>query len=166
VASEVKLLARHRIRVLVSSDNNCYATKFGGQGNPNWMAIDDGLPSTGASQGFPACYNSNDPGMGRAWDHFWANSPGPDDRGLQDHYARGWALLASRLRRLSSVLGYDTLNEHWAGIAAPSCDQPAGCPVFDQNELTPYTTRVAHAIHTAAPKALVFGEPNIQFDYA
>ena len=50
--------------------------------------IDDGLPAQ-PDVGFPGNYFVM-PALWRAFDHFWANDPGPDGVGLQDAYAAAW----------------------------------------------------------------------------
>jgi endoglycosylceramidase len=165
VRSMVELLGRYGIRVLLSSDNNCYSTQFGGQGMPQWMVETDGLPPTTGKTGFPNCYTLNDPAMDRAWDNFYANAPASDGKGLQTHYDAGWAALAAALKDEPNVLGYDTLNEPWAGTEGLSCANPAGCPSFESGPLTVYAARIASAIHAVDPKAIVFGEPELFFDF-
>jgi endoglycosylceramidase len=165
VRSMVELLGRYGIRVLLSSDNNCYNARFGGQGMPDWMVNTDGLPPSTGTTGFPNCYTLNDPAMDRAWDNFYANDPAPDGKGLQTHYDAGWAALAAALKGQPNVLGYDTLNEPWAGSQGLTCANPLGCPTFEAGPLTAYTARMASAIHAADPTAIVFGEPELFFDF-
>ena len=47
------------------------------------------------SSGFPGNYFAMT-AMWRAYDHFWANDPGPGGVGLQDRYAAAWAHVAER----------------------------------------------------------------------
>lgn len=166
LVSTVRILASHRIYVLLSSDNNCYGPKFGGQGMPGWMSRDDGLPSTGSRLGFPSCYVTfADAGMNRAWDHFWADDAASDGVGLQQHYVRGWTRLARTFASNPFVLGYDTLNEPWAGTTAATCASPAGCPAFEAGPLTDFTARITAALKKADRSSIVFGEPQLLFDF-
>ena len=69
--------------------------------------------------------------MWRAYDHFWANDPGPGAVGLQDRYAAAWKETATRFAASNHVLGYDLMNEPWPGSTWQQCANPAGCPAFD-----------------------------------
>ena len=73
-----------------------YNERFQGEGWPDWAVQDDGLPAE-PKAGFPANYLVM-PALQRAFDHFWANDPGPGGVGLQDRYAAAWAHVAARFR--------------------------------------------------------------------
>jgi endoglycosylceramidase len=166
LAREVRMLGRHGIVVLLSSDLNCWSAAFGGQGMPEWMAETGGLPPNPGGQGFPACYITPSAAQDRVWARFYANDLGPDGRGLQTDYVHGWALIAARLRGAANVMGYDTLNEPWPGSASfGSCLSVSGCPSFDRGALSAYTRRAAAAVHAASRHAIVWAEPNIGFDF-
>ena len=61
------------IFVLLDFHQDGYAPKYNGNGFPDWMAIDDGLPNPPDAV-FPLYYIQN-PAMQRAFEHFWANTP-------------------------------------------------------------------------------------------
>jgi endoglycosylceramidase len=166
LAREVRMLARHGIVVLLSSDLNCWSDAFGGQGMPRWMAETGGLAPNPAGQGFPACYITPSAAQDRVWARFYANDPGPDGLGLESEYVRGWARIAARLKGARNVLGYDTLNEPWPGsVSFGPCLSVAGCRAFDRGALSSYTRRAAAAVHAADRDAIVWAEPNIGFDF-
>ena len=76
---------------------------------------------------FPQGYFAN-PALNRAYDHLWANAPGPGGVGLQDRFARGLGAgrgRASPTRR--GLLGYDIFNEPWPGqrLRRPARARPA-----------------------------------------
>ena len=89
IAETVDTLARHHLFVLLDFHQDGFAPLFHGNGLPDWMAITDGLPNPPDAT-FPLYYVLN-PAMQRAFEHLWANDPGPDGIGLQDHYVEAFA---------------------------------------------------------------------------
>ncbi|HYY23139.1 MAG TPA: hypothetical protein VE780_14800, partial [Thermoleophilaceae bacterium] len=81
------------------------------------------------------------PALIRAFDRFWANSPGPGGVGLQDRLAAAWRHVAARFSSERRLVGYDLLNEPWPGSAWPTCAHPLGCPPFDRGPLTMFYRR-------------------------
>src|SRR2546426_6402707 len=94
IEQTVALLARREIVSLLDFHQDMYNEKYQGEGFPDWSVQDDGLPNE-PKAGFPNNYFVN-PALQRAFDNFWANRPGPDGVGLQDHYAAAWAHVAQR----------------------------------------------------------------------
>jgi endoglycosylceramidase len=160
IARTQRTLARRGIFSLLDFHQDLFNEKFQGEGWPDWQVEDDGLPNP--QNGFPANYPTN-PALNRAFDHFWANdqASGVD---LQDEYAAAWRHVAAQFAGTPYVLGYDILNEPWPGAIWPSCFVPAGCPAFEQNQVTDFTTRVFAAIRQADPSTLVFYEPLVTFN--
>jgi endoglycosylceramidase len=156
IRETVDTLARHGIVSLLDFHQDLYNERFEGEGWPDWAIIDDGLPAE-PKQGFPNNYLVM-PALQRAFDHFWNN-----DQGLQDRYAAAWRHVAERFREVPAVLGYDLLNEPWPGSAWQQCANPAGCPAFDAT-LTEFTKRTIAAIRAADPTTLAFYEPNVIFN--
>ncbi len=158
-----RLLARHHIFVLVDFHQDMYNERFQGEGWPDWAVQDDGLPNQPQS-GFPGNYIAM-PALSHAYDHFWANDPGPGGVGLQDRYAAAWRHVASKFAADPGVLGYDLFNEPWPGSVWPSCANTAGCPAFDANTLTPFTKRMLRRIRKVDGTHLVWYEPNVLFNF-
>jgi endoglycosylceramidase len=156
IRDTVDMLARHGIVSLLDFHQDLYNERFQGEGWPDWAVIDDGLPAE-PKQGFPNNYLVM-PALQRAFDHFWNN-----DEGLQDRYAAAWRHVAERFRDVPAVLGYDLLNEPWPGSAWQQCANPAGCPAFDAM-LTEFDKRAIAAIRAADPTTLAFYEPNVIFN--
>jgi endoglycosylceramidase len=156
IRDTVDTLARHGIVSLLDFHQDLYNERFQGEGWPDWAVIDDGLPAE-PKQGFPANYLVM-PALQRAFDHFWNN-----DQGLQDRYAAAWRRVAERFRGDPAVLGYDLLNEPWPGSAWQQCANPAGCPAFDAM-LTEFIKRTIKAIREVDPTTLAFYEPNVIFN--
>jgi endoglycosylceramidase len=162
IADTVTTLARHGIVSLLDFHQDQYNERFEGEGFPTWSVQDDGLPNQ-PKTGFGNDYLVM-PGLNAAFNNFWANSPGPGGVGLQDRYAAAWRTVASRFAANSDVLGYEIMNEPWPGTQWPTCTQPAGCPVFDQQSLNPFYHRVLTAIRTVDHRTLVWYEPNVIFN--
>jgi endoglycosylceramidase len=161
IAQTVDTLGRHGIVSTLDFHQDLYNERFQGEGWPDWAVLDDGLPAQ-PQGGFPANYLIM-PALQRAFDHFWANDPGPGGVGLGDRYAAAWRHVAERFRSDTNVLGYELLNEPWPGSTWQQCANPAGCPVFDA-QLTTFVKRSVAAIRQADPRTLVWYEPNVIFN--
>jgi endoglycosylceramidase len=162
IAASVRTLARHGIVSLLDFHQDMYNELFQGEGAPDWAVQDDGLPPV-PRMGFPANYETM-PALQHAYDHFWANSPGPGGVGLQDRYAAAWRQVARRFRDDRSVLGYELFNEPFPGTPYLTCVTPSGCPAFDA-KLTAFNRRVDRAIRAVDRRTRVWYEPNVLFDF-
>jgi endoglycosylceramidase len=98
--------------VLLDMHQDLFSVKFS-DGAPAWATLDEGKPYTPTAVWSDAYFTSE--AVQAALDHFWANSPGPDGVGLQDHYARVWQRVADRFRDEPAVAGYDLMNEPYPG---------------------------------------------------
>jgi endoglycosylceramidase len=156
-----KVLARHGIWTLLDFHQDLYNEKFQGEGAPDWAVLDDGLPAQ-PQAGFPGNYFGM-PALNRAFDHFWANDPGPGDIDLQDRYSGAWAKVAQVFRSTPKVLGLDLFNEPWPGSTWQTCANPAGCPAFD-GMLQDFTERQIAAIRAVDRRTTVFYEPHVLFN--
>jgi endoglycosylceramidase len=161
IENTVDILGRHGIVSLIDFHQDLYNERFQGEGWPDWAVQDDGLPAE-PKAGFPGNYLGM-PALQRAFDHFWANDPGPGGVGLQDRYAAAWRHVAARFADNPGVLGYDLLNEPWPGTAWQQCANPAGCPEFDAR-MSAFVARTLGAIRQADPDTLVFYEPQVLFN--
>ena len=159
-----RLLARNGIFTLFDFHQDMLNARYQGRGFPDWSIQDDGVPNQ-PQAGFPGNYFVN-PGLNRAYDNLWANVPGPDGVGVQDHFAEAWRRVAARFANRSHIAGYDILNEPWPGSEWPTCASTEGCPPggFDSTALTDFHNRVIAAIRTADRRHTVYYEPNLQFD--
>ncbi|OBI94070.1 hypothetical protein A5660_12620 [Mycobacterium alsense] len=160
IAQTVATLAAHGIISLLDFHQDLYNEAFQGEGAPAWAVQDAGLPNP--QLGFPGNYFLN-PAEEHAWHAFWRNAPAPDGIGLQDHYARAWAHVATFFRGNPGVFGYEVLNEPWPGFIWEGCFNPIlGCPLQD-HKLTVFYRKVVPTIRAADPTTLVFYEPNTLF---
>jgi endoglycosylceramidase len=162
IEATVDTLARHGIHSQLDFHQDLYNERFQGEGFPDWAVQDDGLPAQ-PQAGFPGNYVGM-PALHRAFDHFWANDPGPGGVGLQDRYAAAWRHVAERFREHPYVMGYDLINEPWPGSAWQECANPEGCPTRDA-DLAAFNARMIAAIRQVDPDTLVFYEPWVLFDF-
>jgi len=161
VRDTVDVLTDHGIRTLLDFHQDMYHERFQGEGAPTWAVQDDGLPAR-PQAGFPANYFGM-PALWRAFDHFWANDPGPGGVGLQERYAAAWQHVAAFFRDTRGVMGFDLLNEPFPGSDYAGCLQPVGCPLVDAR-ITEFTERVVRSIRGADPRTVVFYEPHLFFN--
>jgi endoglycosylceramidase len=159
IAATVRALSAHGIYTLLDFHQDQYNERFHGEGFPDWAVQDDGLPNT-PDFGFPGNYTQQ-PAVQRAFDHFWADSPGPGGVGLQERYAAAWGHVAAAFAGDSHVLGYDLFNEPWPGTNWQAC--LGGCPTFDA-QLGGAQRKAITAIRAADPRHLAWYEPNPEFN--
>jgi endoglycosylceramidase len=162
IAATAKLLADNGILPLIDFHQDMYNERFDGEGEPDWAVQDDGLPNE-PSLGFPGNYYFMQ-SLWHAYDHFWANDPGPGGVGLQDWYAAAWKHVAASFTSDSRILGFDIFNEPFPGSELATCANPEGCPLFDA-KLTGFTKRVFAAIRQADTSRALWYEPNVVFDF-
>jgi endoglycosylceramidase len=163
VARTVRMLGRHGIKTLIDFHQDLFTERYQGEGLPDWMAIDGGLPAQ-PTAGFPGNYFAM-PALWRAFDNLWADAAGPGGVGLRTRVAAAWAHVAARFRGSADVLGYDVFNEPYPGSDYLSCFPPQGCPADDTSKLAPFMRASIDAIHLADPTHLAFYEPWLMFDY-
>jgi endoglycosylceramidase len=164
IAATESTLAKHGVFSQLDFHQDMYNERFQGEGWPDWAVQDDGLPNQ-PQLGFPANYFGM-PAVIRAFDHFWANSPGPRGVGLQDRYAAAWAHVASRFAKARHTAGFDLLNEPWPGTPWESCLTLNGCPAFDQGVMGPFYRRLFERIRAVERQKLIWYEPNVLFNFS
>jgi endoglycosylceramidase len=162
IAATERTLARNGLFSQIDFHQDLYNEKFQGEGWPDWAVQDDGLPNP--ENGFPNNYFSN-PALIRAFDHFWADDPGPGGVGLMRRYVDAWRHVARGFRSANRILGYDLMNEPWPGSPWATCAQPAGCPAFDTGPLAAMTRRSTRAIRQVDRRHTVWQEPNVLFNF-
>lgn len=166
LATTVESCKRHGLFVLLDFHQDGFAPKYQGNGFPDWMAIDDGLPNPPAT--FPLYYVLN-PAMQRAFEHFWADDPipGGDGRGGASHVLQGLEAILGRFGAEPMVLGADVINEPWPGADWQDCayDRVNGCPDEEQSKLVPFYRRGLEISRRVAPDRLLFVEPFVLFNF-
>src|SRR5207249_780839 len=116
----VRMLATRGVDVLLDFHQDLYNERFQGEGFPDWATINE-VPATNCC-GFPGNYFT--PAVLRAFDNLWSR------KGLRAEYAAAWAQVAARVAGEPNVIGYDLMNEPWAGTQWPTCAGPEGCVAF------------------------------------
>lgn len=146
------------IFTLIDSHQDMFGPKYGERGNgfPDWAAIDYGVPMLG-DLGFPGNYFQ--PPVSLAFDNLWLNTDG-----ILDAYAAQLSFVASQFTDYDYLLGYDLMNEPWAGTQYPACFNLTGCPQFDWLFLQPAMDSFARAVRAQDSNAIVFYEPQFTFD--
>ena len=162
IEESVALLGRHGIFSLLDFHQDIYGPVFTGDGLPPWATLTDNLPLK-PSHGFPNDYFEL-PALQRAFDHFWKNSQGPGQVGLQDRYAAACGHVAKRFASNRWVMGYDLFNEPFPGSNWQACNYTAGCADFDQ-ALGAFMEKTAKAIANIDSIHMIFYEPVVLFDF-
>jgi endoglycosylceramidase len=163
IAATVATLSRYGIVSVLDFHQDQYNQRFQGEGFPDWSVQDDGLPAQ-PQLGFGADYIGM-PALQHAFDHFWANSPGPGGIGLQDRYVAAWRHVASVFAGNPNLLGYEIMNEPWPGTIWSSCAQTQGCPTFDTGPFAAFNRLAIRALRSADRRTLIWYEPQVLFNY-
>jgi endoglycosylceramidase len=161
VQRTVNTLHKHGIAALLDFHQDLFNERYQGEGAPDWAVQDDGVPAQ-PQAGFPGNYFGM-AALWRAFDHFWANDPGPGGVGLQDRYAAAWKHVARYFRTTDGVLGIDIFNEPFPGSQWSTCLNPVGCPAFDA-QLTAFSQKVIDAVRSVDKLTPVFYEPQLFFN--
>ncbi|MCL2299061.1 MAG: cellulase family glycosylhydrolase [Firmicutes bacterium] len=109
------LSAKYGIYVFLDMHQDLWSD-FGvhvGDGAPAWATLDDGYGYTKPKVIWGEGYLWGK-GIFRAFDHFWNNDP-VYGKGLQEHYADLWRMLALRYGEHPAFFGFDFLNEPHPG---------------------------------------------------
>ncbi len=126
VRRTVNTLHKHGIATLLDFHQDLYNERYQGEGAPDWAVQDDGVPAQ-PQAGFPGNYFGM-AALWRAFDHFWANDPGPGGVGLQDRYAAAWKHVARYFRTTDGVLGHRHLQRAVPGLAVVDLPEPGRLP--------------------------------------
>lgn len=129
----VEMAAQRGIYVLLDMHQDVLNEKFCGEGFPDWATVDDGLKNYFGKFPMPihAPYTDTDrhgyptredcaqhpwangylaEETGSAWQSLWTNV-----KGIRDSWGLVWKMLASRFKESPSVLGFELINEPFAG---------------------------------------------------
>lgn len=113
---QVAWARENELFVFLDMHQDLYSALFS-DGAPAWATLTDGKPDLVTGSVWDDAYYTS-PALQTAFDHFWQNSPAPDGRELQEHYAMTWVKLAERYCDEPAVIGYDLMNEPMPGAAA------------------------------------------------
>jgi len=147
------LLAGQGIWMQLDMHQDMWHETYGGEGVPDWAAKRP-LPFAAGPvvpAPFPMGYWT--PEVSTVFDNFWANQGG-----LLDDWARTWRLTAEHWRNQPYSMGYDLLNEPWAGNEWETC-LTVSCPQTYTTELQPAFEKGLAAIRQVDPTSVVWWEP-------
>jgi endoglycosylceramidase len=154
----IDLLGEHQIWTLFDFHQDQMTPEFQGEGIPAWAAEPLKGPANTLPPpqfGFP--FNYFTPQVSELYDNLWAEQ-GP----VWDGYRDAWVTVAQRWRDAPYSMGYDLLNEPWAGQEWPTCLDPAtGCPASDTEEIQPFFEHALDGIRDVDPTGLVWFEPQL-----
>jgi endoglycosylceramidase len=145
VATELSWFEARGIYVVLDMHQDEFARVYGGDGMPDWVLLSpDPYPWLPDVLGtFPINYAN--PKVLANFDDFWTNAT------KQARFAKAWAHVISKLSSAPNVIGYEILNEPFAGTKLPWD--------FEANELTPFEALVAKTMRAADPARMIFFEP-------
>ncbi len=169
----VRNSAKYGIYVLVDMHQDVLSEKFCGEGIPAWATITSNVadakqfpvpvadtPFTAiASDGFPTRQDCALNGWASYYNTYATSSAFEilytDTNGILSSWAGFWNQVAQRLHKYPSVLGYELINEPWAGdvFSEPKRFIPS---VADREVLQPAYDTLATSIRKADPNALIF----------
>ena len=149
----VGLLADRGIWMQFDQHQDMWNETYGGEGVPAWAAKRP-LPYSQlpwVPVPFPEGYWT--PEVSTVFDNFWA-----DKDGLQGDWAAYWKLVAQHYKDQPYSMGYDLMNEPFAGAEWSTC-MATGCPLTYSQELQPAMTRALRAVRQVDPQGIVWWEP-------
>jgi endoglycosylceramidase len=149
----VGLLADRGIWMQFDQHQDMWNETYGGEGVPAWAAQRPLPYSLLPYPGLPFPEGYWTPEVSTVFDNFWANKGG-----LQDSWATYWKLVAQHYKDQPYSMGYDLMNEPWAGTEWPLC-LTTGCPLTYSQELEPAMTKGLRAVRQVDPDGIVWWEP-------
>lgn len=153
----VELLAEQEIWMLFDFHQDMLGPVYQGEGVPEY-AIPE-LHSTETlgppSFGFPFNYFTFQ--VSKAFDKLWAAGPGS---AAWEGYRTAWTAVAEHYGDRPYVMGYDLLNEPWAGREYLLC-LISGCPRSHAREIQPFFEHAIDGIRTVDAHNIVWMEPQL-----
>jgi len=108
---------KYGLYVVLDMHQDLYSMKYS-DGAPDWATLTDGHPHIADGKVWSDAYVTS-PAVQMALDNFYANKEGPGGVGLQDRYAGAWRFIAAHFADEPAVVGYDLMNEPFAGSLVP-----------------------------------------------
>lgn len=115
IDNQIKMAEENGLFVFLDMHQDLFSSKYS-DGAPEWATLDEGKQHVTGSVWSDAYLIS--PAVQTSWDNFWSNAPALDGIGIQDHYAKAWKHVAKRYMNNHTVIGYDVMNEPFAGSDA------------------------------------------------
>ncbi|RMF16701.1 MAG: glycoside hydrolase family 5 protein, partial [Candidatus Dadabacteria bacterium] len=154
VARRIRWYADRGIHVVLDMHQDIYGYAVNGNGAPAWATETDGVTPVDIGTG-PWWLQNIDPAVKNAWRNFWEYT---DHRELQDHYILAWQFVAEYFRDEPAVIGYDLMNEPFAGTFHQSVFED-----FEQTWLSAFYRRLIPALRQVDPDRYLFFEPQSLF---
>lgn len=148
------LLAGRGVWMQLDFHQDQWHETYGGEGAPAW-AVKRPFPYSLAppvKAQFPLGHWT--PEQSQLWDNLWAGKDGPIDA-----WAGSWRDVAKHWKGQPYLMGYDLLNEPWAGLEGLTTCLPFGCASTYTKELQPAMTKALREIREVDPDNLVWFEP-------
>ncbi|MBR8535875.1 cellulase family glycosylhydrolase [Carboxylicivirga sediminis] len=115
IDEQIQWAKDNNLFVFLDMHQDLFSVKFS-DGAPEWATLDEGEEHiTGAVWSDSYLIS---PAVQKSWDNFWANKQVDGGMGVQDHYAKAVQHLAKRYSDNSTVIGFDIMNEPFAGSDA------------------------------------------------
>lgn len=156
-------LAAQKVWMLFDFHQDMMTPEYQGEGIPDWAVeplkgpVNAALPPL--TLGFP--FNYFTPQVSELFDNLWKEN-GP----VRDGFRDAWIAVARRWKDQPYSMGYDLLNEPWAGLEWPTCLLVAGsgiggCPNVERDEIQPFMEHARQGIRTVDANNLVWFEPQL-----
>lgn len=152
----VKLLAARKIWMLFDFHQDLLGHLYQGEGVPDWAVerVQGNFTTLLGPPAFGFPFNYFTPQVSEAFDNLWA-----ENGVVRDGFRDAWIGVASRWKDQDYSMGYDLLNEPWAGLEYPTCLlPPVGCPTHDSASLQPFFEHALAGIRTVDKNNLVWFE--------
>jgi len=115
IDQQIEWAKANGLYVFLDMHQDLFSVKYS-DGAPEWATLDEGKEHIQGAVWSDAYLIS--PAVQTSWDNFWANKSVVDGIGVQDHYAKAWQHLAKRYSDNPTVIGFDIMNEPFAGSEA------------------------------------------------
>lgn len=155
IDQQIQWAKENDLLVFMDMHQDLFSVKYS-DGAPEWATLDENKEHiTGAVWSDSYLIS---PAVQTSWDNFWANKPVSDGIGVQDHYAKAWQHVAKRYVNNHTVVGFDVMNEPFAGSEAlaysPKLFEAYGELIFQRTEVKKSLEEIA----------MMWSEPQGRFD--
>jgi endoglycosylceramidase len=152
VEQRINWYTAHGMHVFLDMHQDLYSSAFGGDGAPAWAIHANGNPVNSTNNyGNLWFLKSLDPAVVACFVNFWEYTQYKE---LQDHYILMWKKVAERFKNNPTVIGYDLMNEPYAGDLVKNLNGD-----FEQGWLTNFYNRIIPAIRSVDDQKYIFFEP-------
>ena len=115
IDKRIEWAKENNLFVILDMHQDLFSVNYS-DGAPEWATLNEGKEHVTGVIWSDAYMMSE--AVQTAFDSFWENKPASDGIGIQDHYAQLWKYIAKRYANNPTVIGYDIMNEPFAGSSA------------------------------------------------